>query len=43
MNYYSHKILKPFTVSPLILRLDKELVEKEAADAAMAREKAVLD
>ena len=27
----------------LILRLEKELVQKEAADAAMAREKEVLN
>jgi hypothetical protein len=43
VNYYFHKILKPFTASTLILRLEAEIVDKEAADAAMAREKEVLD
>ena len=28
VNYYFHKILKPFTASTLILRLEAEIVEK---------------
>ena len=38
-NYSWHEIFKPPT---FIFRLEQELVQKEAADAAMAREKEVL-